>query len=173
MPKRATSKKRVAEPEEEIDMEDKEENTVEDREMILPPAERNQPAQQEKQLENTTQIGDVNFQETMMRMMMEMREDNKYMSKKMEKLKGDNRSTKEELSQKMDENFQSLKEELSNQLKNVNKKLNDMTKNYCRKMDDIINNNKLWREELKNDSKPGTEEIPNDKTCLLYTSRCV
>ena len=38
-------------PEEEIDIEDKEANPVEDREIILPPAEPNQPALQEKQLE--------------------------------------------------------------------------------------------------------------------------
>ena len=34
MPKRSTSKKKAAEPEEETDMEDKEENTVEDLSLI-------------------------------------------------------------------------------------------------------------------------------------------
>ena len=52
MHRRATSKKRVAEAEKEIDMEDKDATPVEDMEMILPPAEPTKPLLQEKHPEN-------------------------------------------------------------------------------------------------------------------------
>ena len=49
MPKRATSKKRVAEAKKEIGMDDKKATPGEDIEVRLPPVELNQPAQQEEQ----------------------------------------------------------------------------------------------------------------------------
>ena len=52
MHKRATSKKRAAEAEKEISMEDTEATPVADVEMLLPPAEPNKPTQQEEQTEN-------------------------------------------------------------------------------------------------------------------------
>ena len=73
MQRRATSKKRTAEVEKEINMDDKEATPVEDIEEILHPAEPTKPAQQEKQLEKPTQTGDANFIEMMEKMM----EDNK------------------------------------------------------------------------------------------------
>ena len=100
MHRRATSKKRAAEAEKEIDMEDKEVTPVEDVELILPPAEPTEQLSQGKQPDNPTQTGDVNFQETVMRMMMEMREDNKSVS----------RELKEELGQKMEENSKKAEE---------------------------------------------------------------
>ena len=63
MQRRATSKKRAAEAEKEIEinMEDKEATPVEDMEMLLPPAEPKQPAQPKIQLDIPTQTGDVNL----------------------------------------------------------------------------------------------------------------
>ena len=46
MHRRATSKKRAVEAEQEIDMEDKETAPVEDAELILPPAEPTEPIPQ-------------------------------------------------------------------------------------------------------------------------------
>ena len=49
MQRRATSKKRAAEVDKEINMDDKEATPVEDLEEILPPIEPNRPIQQEEQ----------------------------------------------------------------------------------------------------------------------------
>ena len=63
MQRRATSKKRAAEAEKEINMEDKEATPVEDVEMMLPPIEPTKPMLQKEQPEVPTQTGDVNIPE--------------------------------------------------------------------------------------------------------------
>ena len=142
MHRRATSKKWAAEAEKEIDMDDKEATPVEDVEGRLPPAEPNQPAQQEEQPEKPTQTGDVNFQETMMRVMMEMKEDNK-------KAREENQKSIESINK----NIESVKgdnQKISHQMAENSKKIDDsykkLTKTLCQKMDDmtkkIINDNK-------------------------------
>ena len=57
MQRRATSKKRAAEVDKEINMEDKEATPVEDIEEILTPKEPNRPVQHEK----PTQTGEANL----------------------------------------------------------------------------------------------------------------
>ena len=66
MHRRATSKKRAAEAEKELDMDDKEATSVEDIEVVLPPAEQKQPAQRKEQQEKPTQTGDANLLEMML-----------------------------------------------------------------------------------------------------------
>ena len=65
MQRRATSKKRAAEAEKEVevDMENKEATPVEDVERLLPPVLSKQPAQPEEQPEIPTQTGDINVPE--------------------------------------------------------------------------------------------------------------
>ena len=70
MQKRATSKKRAVDAEPKINMDKKEATPVED-EVILPPMEPAKPTREE-QPEKPTQTGDVNFQETMIRMLNEI-----------------------------------------------------------------------------------------------------
>ena len=121
MPKRAISKKRAAEAEKEIDMDDKEATPVEDIEGRLPPAEPNQPAQQEKQPENHTPTESMSLQD----LLKLIGEDNKSLKEELsnkientnkkidetsKKMESDNQLLKEELSKKMDENNQSTKE---------------------------------------------------------------
>ena len=74
--------------------------------MLLPPMEPkqttpqeepNQPTQQEGQPENTVPTGDVKFQETLMRMIMEMREESKSINKNTASTNKNTESTKEEL----------------------------------------------------------------------------
>ena len=92
MPKRSTSKKRAAELEKEIDMENKEATPVEGMKIRLPPAEPNQPALKEKQLEKSN-----------------TKEDTK-MDKMMEIFLREFKSMKEELCQKMDDSHRRLME---------------------------------------------------------------
>ena len=61
MQRRATSKKRAADAEKEIDMGDKEATPVEIVETLLPPAEPKQP-------EIPTQLGEINLQEKEVRL---------------------------------------------------------------------------------------------------------
>ena len=63
MQRRATSKKRAAEAEKEVDMGDKEATPIEDPEVLLNPVEPKQPAPPEEQPEVTTQTGEVNVPE--------------------------------------------------------------------------------------------------------------
>ena len=106
--RRATSKKRAAEAEKELNMDDKEATPVEDVEEILERVERKKPAPPEEQPEIHTQTGDVHVQDKevekpktteeskmdkLMEMFMQMKKDMEENSKKMEK-KMD--STKEE-----------------------------------------------------------------------------
>ena len=79
MQRRATSKKRAAEVEKEINMDDKEATPVGDIEEILPPAEPEQP----KQPERPARTGDVSLQE-IMRVMMENNKRTEDSQKKME-----------------------------------------------------------------------------------------
>ena len=65
MHERATSKKRTAEVERELNMDDKEATPVEDVEMMLPPAEPTKPAQQEEQSNRPMQTKEKIFQELM------------------------------------------------------------------------------------------------------------
>ena len=62
---RATSKKRAAEAEKEIEinMEDKEATPVEDVERLLPPVLSKLPARPKEQPEMPTQTGEINFRE--------------------------------------------------------------------------------------------------------------
>ena len=60
MQRRATSKKRVAEAEKEVDMGDKEATPVEDPEGLLTQVEPKQPAPPKEQPEVTTQTGEAN-----------------------------------------------------------------------------------------------------------------
>ena len=70
MHRRATSKKRAVETEQEIDMEDKEATPVEDLESMLPPAEPTEPESQRKQPDKPTRTENVELKE-MFRLMME------------------------------------------------------------------------------------------------------
>ena len=63
MQRRATSKKRAAEAEKEVDMGDKEATPIEDIEVLVTPVEHKQPAPPEEQPEVPTQTGDVNVPE--------------------------------------------------------------------------------------------------------------
>ena len=65
MHRRATSKKRAVEAEQEVDMEDKEATPVEDVELMLPPAEPNKPAPQKEQPEKSTAKEDTKLDRMM------------------------------------------------------------------------------------------------------------
>ena len=79
MQRRATSKRRAAEADKEIDMDDKEATPVEDLEEILPPIEPSRPVQQEEQIEKPTQTGDANLLEILRAMNKNMESMNKKM----------------------------------------------------------------------------------------------
>ena len=106
---RATSKKRAAEAEKDINMEDKEATPVEDVEMTLPPAELKQPAQPKEQPEMPTQTGDVNVPEKDMEKSKTM-EDSK-MDKIMEMFLQMSKQM-EETSKKMENKMDSTQEEI-------------------------------------------------------------
>ena len=103
MQRRATSKKRAAEAEKELNMDDKEATPVEDIEAILSPAEPNRPAP----------TGDANFME-MMRSMME-----ETLNKNNEKLNKNIESLKEELSEKIDDNSKKMEEKIDDISKRI------------------------------------------------------
>ena len=121
MQRRATSIKRAAEAEKEVDMGDKEATPVEDPEVLVNPVEPKQPAPSEEPPEVTTQTGEVNLQE-----------------KKVEKAKGTEESKldrfmemflqrMEGMDKNMEENSKKLSEDLNNKLDSTNKKM-DSTK---------------------------------------------
>ena len=98
MLRRATSKKRAAEAEKELDMDNKEATPVEDVEKMLERVEHKQPEPPEEQPEIHTQTGDVNVQdqekskttenpilEKMMEMFMQMKKDMEEKSKELNK----------------------------------------------------------------------------------------
>ena len=127
MPKRAISKKRAVEAEEEIDMENKEATPVEDVEMILPPVEPTKPMSQEEQPEKSTTKEDT-ILDKVMEMFLQI-------SQKMD-------CTKEELSKERKEDNQSLKEELgelSKEMKENNKSTKDELGELSKKMDETTN----------------------------------
>ena len=121
MHKRATSIKRAAEAEKEISMEDTEATPVKDVEMLLPPAEPNKSTQQKEQHEKLTQTGDKDLQETMMRILIGIQEDNTKTSKKIEEKSKKMEEKMEENSKKMEETLSKKMEEKKNELKNDNK----------------------------------------------------
>ena len=107
---------------------DREAAPVEDVELVLPPTESTEPVSQGKQPDKPTQTGDVIFQETMMRMMMEMREENKSMKKKM----------KEELGQMIDDH---------------SRKMDDIINNSKLWREELKIDSKPGREEIPNDKR--------------------
>ena len=90
------------EAEQEIDMEDKEATPVEDIEKRLPPAEPTEPIPQGKQADKPEQTEEINFQETLVRMMMEMREASK-------KAEENSKKSREELALSLIHIFKSIK----------------------------------------------------------------
>ena len=66
MQRRTTSKRRAAEADKEIDMDDKEATSVEDLEEILPPTEPSRPVQQEEQPDRPAQAENADFKEWML-----------------------------------------------------------------------------------------------------------
>lgn len=154
MHRRATSKKRAAEAEKEIDMEDKEATPVEDVEGILPPAEPNKPTQQEK----PTQPMEPNFLE-MMRVMME--ENREKMEKKMEetskkmeeKLEDTNKKideTSKRMEEKIEENNRTLREELravnQENMERLDKKMESLKEELRQK---ITENNETTNKKIE------------------------
>ena len=113
-------------------------NNVETRQEGTPPAEPVQSRQPEK----PTQPGETNFQESMMRMLMELKEDNR------------------DLNKKLDDHSNALMEELNKKLDDNNKNLESMNK----KIESWSEDNRKWRKERKDDGKPAIEEVPNDET---------
>ena len=89
--------------------------------MLLLLAEPNQPIpQQKEQPENNTQVGDVNFQETMMRVMLEMsnqigetRKEIEDSNKKMDELKQSHEGWSKNMEEKLEENSKKMEETLS------------------------------------------------------------
>ena len=107
MQRRATSKRRAAEADKEIDMDDKEATPVEDLEEILPPTEPSRPVPQEEQIEKPTQTGDADFLEIL-----------RAMNKNMESLK-------ENFNEKLNKNNESL----TKNMESMNRKMDDSQKN--------------------------------------------
>ena len=131
MMRRATSKKRAAEAEKELDMDNKEATPVEDVEKILERVEHKQPAPPEKQPEVPTQTGDVDVPEkekekskTMEEKVMEMF---LQLSKKMD-------STEENLQKKMD----STKEDNNKRLEDLKKNMEENSKKMEKKIDCLL-----------------------------------
>ena len=83
-------------------MEDKEATPVEDVVRVLTPMEHKQAAPPEEQPENTTPTGEVKFQETLMKMMMEISKNVESTKEEIKSTKEKIKSTKEELNKKMD-----------------------------------------------------------------------
>ena len=109
MQRRATSKKRAAEAEKEVDMGDKEATPVEDPEMLLAQMESKQPEQSGEQPEVPTPKGEVNLQEALRQMIMDM---GKKLSEEIKSTKEDNKKMGENLGKKMDDDNHSLNEKL-------------------------------------------------------------
>ena len=107
MQRRSTSKKRAAEAEKEINMEDKEATRVEDVEMMLPPTEPTKPMSQEEQPEKSkTTEGPI------LDKMMEINKNIESTNKSIESTKQEIKSTKEELCKDKKEDNQSLNKKL-------------------------------------------------------------
>ena len=144
MQRRATSKKRAAEAEREleIDMDNKEATPVEVEE-LLPPVLSKQTEQSEEQPEMLTQTEKINVPEKetedmtveeMLRAMMknnksldkERKEDKLALNKKFEELKGDNQSLKEDI--------KSSKEETNKKIEENSKKMEENSKKMEERM---------------------------------------
>ena len=89
MQRRATSKRRAAEADKEIVMDDKEATPVEDLEEILPPIEPSRPIQTEELHERPAITGDINIMEMLKNMMEENRKSVESTNKNIESLKED------------------------------------------------------------------------------------
>ena len=132
MQRRATSKKRAAEAEKEVDMGDKEATPVEDIEVLVTPVEHKQPAPPEEQPEVPKQTGDVNVPEKEKEKSKTM-EDSK-MDKIMEMFLQLNKkmdSTKEDLHKKMD----STNEESNKKMEGVNKNIESKMEENGKKLE--------------------------------------
>ena len=125
--KRSTSKKRAADADQKINMDEKEATPVEEVEEVLPPKEPEQP----------TQSGDANIME----MMKFMKEQFQKMDDSNKELKADNQrnleSLKEELKTDNQKNLESLKEELSGKIDNTNKKIDELKQDSQRNMETL------------------------------------
>ncbi|KAI0243815.1 hypothetical protein L0F63_007377 [Massospora cicadina] len=108
MQRRATSKKRAAEAEKEVDMGDKEATPVEDLEVLLTPVEPKQPAPPEEQPER----------------MEELREDNQLLREELREVNQENMN-------KLDERIELAKEEL-------NRKITDTKKSIVKKLEQEV-----------------------------------
>ena len=104
----ATSKKRAAEAEKEINMEDKEATPVEDVETLLTPVGHKQPAPPEEQPEKPSQTENMTTQEMIRQLMETMKENSKKLSKDME----ENNKERKEDNQSLNKKLEELKEDV-------------------------------------------------------------